>query len=137
VMLFLWEQDMPITWDGAGRMLHRCMQKRPAPGPERGWQLLRSDASYGGRHACQRERPYCYRDRYEPKVGYCQGPAGPGFGYELDEEKIGSRTESCETPHFPYHVSGRLYVQMTDGTECEAEPGQVTALRSRLTPGGG
>jgi hypothetical protein len=37
-------------------------------------------------------------------------------------------TESCEAPHFQYHVSGRLHIVMTDGTEFDAEPGQVTAL---------
>jgi L-alanine-DL-glutamate epimerase-like enolase superfamily enzyme len=36
---------------------------------------------------------YLYRNWYEPKAGYCPLPAGPGFGYELDEEKIRSRVE--------------------------------------------
>jgi L-alanine-DL-glutamate epimerase-like enolase superfamily enzyme len=36
---------------------------------------------------------YFYRDWYEPRSGYYQPPAGPGFGYELDEEKVRSRTE--------------------------------------------
>ena len=31
---------------------------------------------------------YFYRDWYEPKDGYYEPPAGPGFGYELDESKI-------------------------------------------------
>ncbi|MBC7237640.1 MAG: hypothetical protein H5T69_17505 [Chloroflexi bacterium] len=29
-----------------------------------------------------------YRDFYEPVDGYFQLPAGPGFGYELDPNKI-------------------------------------------------
>ena len=36
---------------------------------------------------------YFYRDWYEPKAGYYPLPAGPGFGYELDEGKIKSRTD--------------------------------------------
>jgi L-alanine-DL-glutamate epimerase-like enolase superfamily enzyme len=36
---------------------------------------------------------YFYRDWYEPRAGYYQPPAGPGFGYELDEEKVRSRAE--------------------------------------------
>jgi L-alanine-DL-glutamate epimerase-like enolase superfamily enzyme len=34
-----------------------------------------------------------YRDWYEPKDGSYEPPAGPGFGYELDEGKIRSRAE--------------------------------------------
>jgi hypothetical protein len=37
-------------------------------------------------------------------------------------------TEWCEAPHFQYHVSGRLRILMSDGTEIDSEPGQVTAL---------
>ena len=37
-------------------------------------------------------------------------------------------TEWCEAPHFQYHVSGRLHAVMSDGTEFEAGPGEVTAL---------
>lgn len=36
---------------------------------------------------------YFYRDWYAPKNGYFEPPAGPGFGYELDEHKITSRAE--------------------------------------------
>jgi L-alanine-DL-glutamate epimerase-like enolase superfamily enzyme len=36
---------------------------------------------------------YFYRGRYEPKDGYFQLPAGPGFGYELDEGRSTSRVE--------------------------------------------
>jgi hypothetical protein len=39
-------------------------------------------------------------------------------------------TESCEAPHFHYHVSGRLAIRMDDGTEFVAEPGDVTSLPS-------
>ena len=37
-------------------------------------------------------------------------------------------TEWCEAPHFQYQVSGRLRILMSDGTEMDSEPGQVTAL---------
>jgi len=37
-------------------------------------------------------------------------------------------TEWCEAPHFQYHVSGTLRIRMSDGTELDAVPGQVTAL---------
>jgi quercetin dioxygenase-like cupin family protein len=39
-------------------------------------------------------------------------------------------TEWCEAPHFQYHVSGTLRVRMSDGTEFDALPGDVTALPS-------
>jgi hypothetical protein len=37
-------------------------------------------------------------------------------------------TEWCEAPHFQYHVAGTLRVRMSDGTEFDAVPGDVTAL---------
>ena len=39
-------------------------------------------------------------------------------------------TESCEAPHFQYHVSGVLKVVMDDGTEFECRPGDVSLLPS-------
>ena len=39
-------------------------------------------------------------------------------------------TDSCEAPHFQYHVSGRLGIRMDDGTELVAEPGDITSLPS-------
>ncbi|HEX7551376.1 MAG TPA: cupin domain-containing protein [Candidatus Methylomirabilis sp.] len=39
-------------------------------------------------------------------------------------------TQSCEAPHFQYHVAGRLRIRMDDGTEFEAGPGDVTSLPS-------
>lgn len=38
--------------------------------------------------------------------------------------------ESCEAPHFQYHVAGRLTIRMDDGTEFTAGPGDVTSLPS-------
>ena len=53
----------------------------------------------------------------------------PGWRWSEHIKPIAG-TDSCEAPHFQYHVSGRLHVVMTDGTEFDAEPGQVTALPS-------
>ena len=53
----------------------------------------------------------------------------PGWRWSEHVKPIAG-TESCEAPHFQYHLSGRLHVVMTDGTEFDAEPGQVTALPS-------
>jgi quercetin dioxygenase-like cupin family protein len=39
-----------------------------------------------------------------------------------------AKTEWCEAPHFQYHVSGRLHVKMSDGSEFELGPGEVSAL---------
>jgi quercetin dioxygenase-like cupin family protein len=44
--------------------------------------------------------------------------------------KATAGTESCEAPHFQYHLSGRLAILMDDGTEFIAEPGDVTSLPS-------
>src|SRR5438128_7544568 len=53
------------------------------------------------------------------KVG--DGEAGrlvfePGWRWSNDVKPI-ARTNSCEAPHFEYHVSGRLAIRMDDGTE--------------------
>lgn len=39
-------------------------------------------------------------------------------------------TDSCEAPHFKYHVSGQLQIRMDDGTEVVAKPGDITSLPS-------
>lgn len=39
-------------------------------------------------------------------------------------------TDLCEAPHFQYHLSGRLRIQMIDGSEFDAVAGDVTALPS-------
>jgi hypothetical protein len=51
----------------------------------------------------------------------------PGWRWSNDVKPIAG-TESCEAPHFQYHVSGRLAIRMDDGTEFIAEPGDVTSL---------
>jgi hypothetical protein len=51
----------------------------------------------------------------------------PGFRWSTDLKPIAG-TDSCEAPHFQYHLSGRLGILMDDGTEFVAEPGDVTSL---------
>ena len=53
----------------------------------------------------------------------------PGWRWSNDLKPIAG-TESCEAPHFQYHVSGRLGIRMDDGSEFIAEPGDVTSLPS-------
>jgi len=53
----------------------------------------------------------------------------PGWRWSNDVKPIAG-TDMCEAPHFQYHVSGRLAIQMDDGTEFIAGPGDVTSLPS-------
>jgi hypothetical protein len=53
----------------------------------------------------------------------------PGWRWSEHVKPIAG-TDWCEAPHFQYHASGRLHIQMADGTEFEATPGQLTALPS-------
>ena len=53
----------------------------------------------------------------------------PGWRWSNDVKPI-AQTDSCEGPHFQYHVSGRLAIRMDDGTEFVAGPGDVTSLPS-------
>jgi quercetin dioxygenase-like cupin family protein len=51
----------------------------------------------------------------------------PGWRWST-HVKPAAKTEWCEAPHFQYHVSGRLHVKMSDGSEFELGPGEVSAL---------
>ena len=53
----------------------------------------------------------------------------PGWRWSKHVKPLAG-TEWCEAPHFQYHVSGRLHILMSDGTEFEAGPGEVTDLPS-------
>ena len=53
----------------------------------------------------------------------------PGWRWSNDVKPIAG-TDSCQVPHFQYHVSGRLGVRMNDGTEIVAGPGDITSLPS-------
>jgi hypothetical protein len=52
-----------------------------------------------------------------------------GWRWSNDVKSIAG-TESCEAPHFQYHVSGQLAIRMDDGTELVAGPGDITSLPS-------
>ena len=53
----------------------------------------------------------------------------PGWRWSKDVKPL-VKTESCEAPHYQYHVAGRLAIKMDDGTELVAGPGDVTSLPS-------
>jgi len=53
----------------------------------------------------------------------------PGWRWSSDVKPIAG-TDSCEAPHFQYHVSGQLAILMDDGSEFVAGPGDVTSLPS-------
>ena len=39
-----------------------------------------------------------------------------------------AKSDSCEVPHFQYHVTGTLRIRMDDGSEFECKPGHVLSL---------
>ena len=51
----------------------------------------------------------------------------PGWRWSDDVKPIAG-TDLCEAPHFQYHVAGTLRIRMADGSEFDAEPGDVTSL---------
>jgi hypothetical protein len=53
----------------------------------------------------------------------------PGWRWSEHVKPIAG-TEWCEAPHFQYHLAGTLRIQMADGSELDATPGDVTALPS-------
>ncbi len=53
----------------------------------------------------------------------------PGWRWSTDVKPI-AKTESCQAPHFQYHVSGQLAIRMDNGSEFTAGPGDVTSLPS-------
>ncbi len=53
----------------------------------------------------------------------------PGWRWSNDVKPIAG-TDSCQAPHFQYHVSGRLGIRMDDGAELVAGPGDITSLPS-------
>jgi len=53
----------------------------------------------------------------------------PGWRWSESVQPIAG-TDSCEAPHFQFHVSGTLKVVMDDGTELECKAGDVSLLPS-------
>ena len=51
----------------------------------------------------------------------------PGWRWSTSLKDVAG-TEWCEAPHFQYHVSGTLHIQMADGAEFEAMAGHLTYL---------
>jgi hypothetical protein len=51
----------------------------------------------------------------------------PGWRWSTSVRPI-AETESCEAPHFQYHVSGTLGVAMADGKEFQCTAGDVSLL---------
>jgi Cupin domain len=56
-----------------------------------------------------------------------RGVFEPGWRWS-DNVKPIAKTDSCEVSHLGYCVSGRMRVQMDDGSEGEVGPGQVAAI---------
>ena len=53
----------------------------------------------------------------------------PGWRWSNDVKPIAG-TDSCEAPHFQYHLTGRLAIRIDDGTELVAGPGDISSLPS-------
>jgi hypothetical protein len=53
----------------------------------------------------------------------------PGWRWSTSVKPI-VKTKSCEAPHFQYHISGTLRIQMDDGTIFDCKPGDVSLLPS-------
>jgi hypothetical protein len=51
----------------------------------------------------------------------------PGWRWSTSLQPI-VKTKSCEAPHFQYHVSGTMMIQMEDGKTFEAKAGDVSLL---------
>ena len=56
-----------------------------------------------------------------------RGKFEPGWKWSENVKPIAG-TESCEVSHLGYCVSGRMRVQMDDGTEGEVGPGEIVAI---------
>ncbi len=53
----------------------------------------------------------------------------PGWKWSESVKPL-AKTESCEAPHFQYHVSGTLRVRSADGTERDFKAGDVSLLEA-------
>ena len=58
-----------------------------------------------------------------------RGIFNPGWKWSTSVKPI-VNTESCEAPHFQYHISGVLKVKMNNGEEFELRAGDVSMLGS-------
>jgi hypothetical protein len=60
-------------------------------------------------------------------VTFGRATLAPGWKWSTCVKPI-AKTESCQAPHLQYHVAGRLFVRMDDGSEMEFGPGDVSLL---------
>jgi len=51
----------------------------------------------------------------------------PGWRWSTSVKPL-AKTNSCEAPHFQYHVSGVLHIVMDDGTEKDCKAGDVSLV---------
>ena len=51
----------------------------------------------------------------------------PGWKWSNDVQPIAG-TDWCEVPHFQYHLSGRIHIHMSDGSDIEVGPGQFSSV---------
>ena len=56
-----------------------------------------------------------------------RGVFQPGWRWSTSVKPI-AETNSCEAPHFQYHVSGVLHVVMDDRTEKDCKAGDISLL---------
>ncbi|HEY8173660.1 MAG TPA: cupin domain-containing protein [Dehalococcoidia bacterium] len=56
-----------------------------------------------------------------------RGTFEPGWRWSKDVKPI-AKTDLCEAPHFMYQLSGRMHVAMSDGSEFESGPGDVSVI---------
>ena len=56
-----------------------------------------------------------------------RGTFEPGWRWSQDVKPIAG-TESCQTAHFGYVLSGRMHIALDDGTEAEVGPGDVVVI---------
>lgn len=52
----------------------------------------------------------------------------PGWRWSVNVKPIAG-TDSCQTSHFGYIISGRLRITMDDGTQGEAGPGDIFVVQ--------
>lgn len=53
----------------------------------------------------------------------------PGWKWSTSVKPL-VKTNSCEAPHYQYHLAGTLRVRMDDGTTFDCKPGDVSNLPS-------
>ncbi|MGA8905823.1 MAG: cupin domain-containing protein [Candidatus Bathyarchaeia archaeon] len=56
-----------------------------------------------------------------------RGVFQPGWRWSKSVKPI-AKTESCQAPHFQYHLSGVLHVVMDDGSEKDCKAGDISLL---------